>query len=611
MANESQQTTGLASSLLNAYSAKEISDIFAGIDKKIISLHQCSSDDFLTLNEHFKGYYRDSKKISANARQIFDLISGKENIDLNDQLVKYQTTFKNLTEAFETFIGNTARQADAIAGKLNLLFVPLNNYKQNIMALKYLATNIKLNAAYEEKEHGVMLANDSESMMLGIEDIKVHLNELDHALILVKKGSNDTFKRLEEIKSTNLEHIELINNRIRTSVNLLSKKNQEAIKKIPLLTQKTESSSGSLAKVITNLQFHDIIRQKIEHIQSTHKDIIKELEAIDANNTNVHNQAKMFLKIRDIAGLQAAQLLHANKEYQNAIESITARFVEIGDDLMMISTLCFELSVFSDGTDRTHFLEVRKNLEDATKFMQEFSKANDILPKQLARLKDSIKSVSNKISAILGYNDTLKIASEKVITDSAATEEVKTYGQVKTLQTDISQAINQCSELISEIENYAAHLHDFPGSDSETARIFNDMTDFSSQLPGFLASLTNSNETIQGLLNENATLSSAINGDIKTSIEGVKYYDFFEKSIDEIIVQLSTVNKRLTAEDTGTISHEEALKYIREKYTMASEHFIHDKILKKEEEGDTDLFDMQNLPESDAKKENDDNLELF
>ncbi|MCK7511950.1 MAG: hypothetical protein MZV70_53165 [Desulfobacterales bacterium] len=89
---------------------------------------------------------------------------------------------------------------------------------------------------------------------------------------------------------------------------------------------------------------------------------------------------------------------------------------------------------------------------------------------------------------------------------------------------------------------------------------------------------------------------------IKTSIEGVKYYDYFEKSIDEIIVQLSTVNKRLTAEDTGTISHEEALKYIRDKYTMASEHYIHDKILKKEEQGDTDLFDMQNLPESDAKE---------
>ncbi|MCK7511951.1 MAG: hypothetical protein MZV70_53170 [Desulfobacterales bacterium] len=77
------------------------------------------------------------------------------------------------------------------------------------------------------------------------------------------------------------------------------------------------------------------------------------------------------------------------------------------------------------------------------------------------------------------------------------------------------RAIKQSSELIADIESHAAQLQDFPGIDSEIARIFNDLTEFSSHLPGILASLSKSNELIQGLLTENATLSSAINAEYK------------------------------------------------------------------------------------------------
>jgi hypothetical protein len=610
MAKETKQATGLASSLLNTYSAREISDIFAEIDRKILSLHQCSSDDFLTLNEHFKGYYRDSKKIALNAKGIFDLMSGQDNVDLYQDLVNYESTFKTLTDSFENFIAHTSRHADFITGKLNLLFVPLNNYKQNIMTLKYLATNIKLNAAYEDKEQGAMLANDSESMMSGVEDLKTHLNDMDHILVKVKKASNDNIKRLEEIKSTNIEHINLINNRIHSSVTILSKKHQETVKKIPLLTQKTESSSSSLGKVITSLQFHDIIRQKIEHIQSTHKDIIKELDSIEDDGANVHNQAKMFLKIRDIAGLQAAQLLHANKEYQNAIESITGRFVEIGDDLLMISTLCYELSIFSDGSDRTHFLEVRKNLEDATRLFEEFTSANEILKKQLSRLHEVIHDLAQKIAIISGYNSILNSASEKVLSDSSASEEVKTYEQVRILQTDIASAMKQSQELIGEIAGHSKQMEDFSGINSHTNQDFNTLNEFNKNLPSILQSLSNNNEKIQGYLNDNTSLSSAISSDIKASIEGVKYYDFFEKSIDEIIIQLSTINKRLTTNDDSGLTKEESLEHIKQKYTMESEHIIHEQLIKQDEQG-TDIFEIGSMPAEDKKSEDDDNLELF
>jgi len=65
------------SALLNAYSIQEITTIFGEIDEKILSLHSCSSEDFLTLNAYFKKYYSDSKTISNNASNLFNILTNE------------------------------------------------------------------------------------------------------------------------------------------------------------------------------------------------------------------------------------------------------------------------------------------------------------------------------------------------------------------------------------------------------------------------------------------------------------------------------------------------------------------------------------------------------
>ena len=47
-------------------------------------------------------------------------------------------------------------------------------------------------------------------------------------------------------------------------------------------------------EVITNIQFHDIIRQKMEHIQTSQSDLIKELNTINQTSENNENQLSLF-----------------------------------------------------------------------------------------------------------------------------------------------------------------------------------------------------------------------------------------------------------------------------------------------------------------------------
>ncbi|NJO92890.1 MAG: hypothetical protein HC831_30900 [Chloroflexia bacterium] len=59
----------------------------------------------------------------------------------------------------------------------------------------------------------------------------------------------------------------------------------------------------------------------MEHVQHTHKEIIDELNAFDFNDksASLAEHTSKFLQIRDIAGVQVAQLIHTNQEYQDAI----------------------------------------------------------------------------------------------------------------------------------------------------------------------------------------------------------------------------------------------------------------------------------------------------
>ena len=64
--------------LSNDFSIHQFIDIFSGIDEQILQLHQCSSDDFLGLNADFKQYFKQSKLISENSRQILNDLTKSE-----------------------------------------------------------------------------------------------------------------------------------------------------------------------------------------------------------------------------------------------------------------------------------------------------------------------------------------------------------------------------------------------------------------------------------------------------------------------------------------------------------------------------------------------------
>ena len=80
---------------------------------------------------------------------------------------------------------------------------------------------------------------------------------------------------------------------------------------------------------------------------------------------------------------------------------------------------------------------------------------------------------------------------------------------------------------------------------------------------------------------------------IKSSLQKVKYYDFFEKIIEEIIFELNNVYTKLRTNDSSNKTAQTSnIDQLKQNYTVKSQHKIHDTYINTNGD-DVEFFDEQ------------------
>ncbi|HOP04200.1 MAG TPA: hypothetical protein PL017_07225 [Tenuifilaceae bacterium] len=591
----------------DSFSIKEVVEIFTLIDEQIIELHKCSSDDFLGLNAYFKQYYKHSKTISANAKEVLQSLTDSKSGNLLHNLEELYKNLKLNQNGFSKRIETSIELLKELLVLIDKLFLPIKNLNQDLMTIKFLLANLKLSSSNSKSiDENLGMFNEV------INDFKICSFQNESNLSSLKNQVKQALSNFEQIRSKNIHDLDTILNHIHYGIILFAEKHEESSRLIPEFTKKTENTSKSIAEIITNLQYQDIIRQKMEHIQATHKKVLADLEdySHSENETQIEHQQNLKNRIRDIANLQSAQLVHANKEYQHAIEIITDKFLAIGNDMTTISSMCREFSSSHDNTEELHLQSLLAKIENSSNVMNSFMDAGKSFTNHTDILTSGISKTAAGFSRFSASNEKLKSASTKLIdsfTEAEKHEEIleKSIEHVKTLCDDVDKFENIIQRVFGLIDEKGRLLSSNIKQHLETVKEKGFFAVSAQNLNNISHQLTTKNERIQILLDENLDLSSSVSVDVKKSIEKIRYYDFFDKVIVDIIGELNQIyNKLKTDQPKEGGSEIEDLNKIKSLYTMASEHIIHDKVTSGE--GDVDLFD-----EDEPKSDDDDNLELF
>ena len=575
-------------------SIKEIILVFSDIDVKITALNECSAEDFLSLNTNLKKFYKDAKVISEQTEQIYDIIAGNEHEKFFEELINLQDSLNKRINMLKNKILKSIRGLEKMLTSLNLVFVPLKNFNLNILTLNFLLVNLKLNIAYCDNKEIKPLAEMIDSITGEINKLKMMLPKISESLLMVKNVTRLSSGKLIEIRKKNILDIDRVTGQINDSVILLKDKQAVAAKKMPELTKRTQSYFDSVNKIIMNLQYHDIIRQKMEHVQATHKNIIKELSVMDMNSAaedgkmDLSETAKQFLQIRDIAGVQVAQLINTNKEYQKAFAVIMRKFWDISEDMSVISQLCNEFVGNNDLTD-SYYKDVQDRLRGTTTVLKRLITANEDFGGEIDTISETIDEKHDRIDEINkvyeGINEQIENILSTIKSQGPETGLDRITGEIKQIVDTILENLNDVVLFFSQAQNISKKLQEINHEDSGN-EISNNLKELTNKITELLASIEDHNEKIEAILTNNSKLSLNLSSEIKSSVEQVKYYDFFEKIMLEIVTELNNIYSKLDNNTLNMIKSNKAenLKALEERYTMESERIIHQQIINESED---------------------------
>jgi len=569
-------------------SKAELIATFSEIDERINDLHQRSSADFMQLNTHLKDYHNKGRIISENAFRILDTIAGKRNIDLLGELEKIHERLEESRARIEEEEFRKIQVLRDIMQKSNQLKIDLRNFKQDFITFKFLSSNYFLISNYEEFD--IEWSNSLEIWNTQILSIQQVLTSISNHVDSFKDQIAANILHIESRVEKSLKVFQNLSKETKVNIGSVMTKSQESILQFPVLKEKTAKSSKSISNIITHLQYHDIIRQKIEHIQKAHYKIIEDLnESIEKKKNYLENFDDDFLRIGDIADLQAAQLLLVSKEYQNALNIITGNFQSIANDLTIISNISNEFSYKDDFSEITLLKQIKNQLNEGIILLDlnNFRELNGEYTSARQKLDDISNEINKDIQTMM--NKLTKFRNPEKEDPENEISRTNVLSRIISLAEDIESKNGRICENINEIRNLSISIITSDEIVSWGSQMEQDRIHLMVNISRILDTLDKDNEELDNVLIENKELNYNILEKIENVINKVDYYDYFEKIVEQVISQLNSINYRLkpTASDNSLENKALNLQEIKTSYTMESERDVHDRVVSGSDLSDT------------------------
>jgi transposase-like protein len=605
--SEIKNTT--VSKVLETFTNETIQEAFTQIENKIANLISVTSKDFLKLNDKFKLYYNDIKEISNQSSVSFEEITSENQSKYIESLNDNSKRYHDILESVEYQIEKCFSILKNINKNFNVINLNILNYKQNLKTLKFLITNLKLVSVTSESQQSF----DT-------------INKLINSITTIYPCFDENFKVSNKMYQNSLKTIESLKEKIDTSKRLLThfsnailnaeNKFNEALRILPQLNENSNKCSIGLESIITNLQFQDIVSQKIDHIKKTHNQILEKLA--NENTAKLKDsfqiqKARTYVQISDICGLQAAQLIHSNKEYQHALSTITTKFSEIGEVIESIYNICHDFFEDSSKKDGFTVSDLLNDLNSYSAFAKEINLISNIFELQIESLilkSESIIECFNKIDEftkhLKEFNNTINEVNQRSGAKRLSQNNIK---QIASISDELEKTANTLFAIKSDNQKLMKFLrkefHDVYLKNNHEKNVSQLNKESEEHVRNIVEIYRHANTILTSTLSN----SSSIAGKIKNAFDEVEYYDLFESETENIIQILNNLHSKLREEDKLALRNSEDLENIKDNYTVDSEHKVHDSFTNNIDSIKNVLFDDSLFTGNESK--NDENLELF
>ena len=602
--------------------------------------------DFLAMGGRLQELHRDVREISKLSSSVTDLIAGDEITASVEGLHGMLSRFKELDSGSMHRSQALRRVMEALAA-IDHLVAGFNNIMR---ALNVLCVTVKIeNARFGESDTGFgTLAEDIKKLSIDIE------SKFNSILVEVKGLQAAIRRTLSLTVSAEKKHRgqgRAILDRMMQNLESLDEKHRRSSISANHLASSYEDVSRKIGAIVTSIQFHDIARQRFEHVREAIEGLFPLLARFDgqeAASPALRDEPSLassggdgpcggkddsfgaVIEVANVCQVQTRQLQGAETQIVRATRTILDSLRETSEAVLAISRDTRGLAGSADDDGQSFLSEVEEGLSAIADILSEYTDINRGLSESMRSVAGTVLQLSAHVKEIERIGTQIRLIALNAIVKAAhigeegAALEVLAEA-VHRLSIDTCENTSSIIESFNTMASVAEELATESERCSEEGDEANDRT--AEELSGLISSLRGVDESIVDTLRRIDAAGKDASEAIGKTIDGVSIHETVTKVVDAVVSELNSIIeecKAIVPQESWETGRMAALETLEASYTMEYERLAHQSALESEEgssEDDVALFaedEGGGAPGSDGKSDPEDlgedlgdNVELF
>ena len=587
-------------------------DLIPGIEEiieKIQSIVENSEDDILQIGKKLKDFLSDSKELFQMSSSVSSMITyevlKKGVLELNGLLSEFS---KRLAKSVNN-IGNDKEELLNIIEKINLIIYQMGDFRKIVKQLRMLGISIKIESSRlgDGGNEFFILAENVDNLSHQISDKSENILKKSKSLF---SEITKTINGLENLEIKQREQTDIILNETIHTINTFEQNYNNSYEMTDDIVKSSDKVTNSINNIVTSLQSHDIIRQKMEHSVEALNNLSVSLKKSEMSDNTTEISVTNLNVTHDVCELQIIQLNDSVSEFTAAILNIISNLSSVNQNVSSINSKTTSLlgpdSIFSDKSlliIQEELNAILTGLIKSSEISRELAKSIKSIVGIVSDLTKSvfeIEEVGNEIE-IIALNarvkaartgikgsslDVLAEAIQKLSLD--AKNHTGSISTVLNIISEISQRLNMESDLVVNEED------NIDSTKKKISEILNSFSDIGTKTSTVLKKFQNKVNNLKS--------------DIIITINSIAIHDWVKEKVSNIIEELTLIVNEIKNFGVFSSDRERNTNGLMKKYTMHSERKIHQSYT-----GDNNTSSNKSIIGNQLSKDNSfgDNVELF
>lgn len=545
---------------------------------RLQKLSGSTEDEFLGIGARLQEFYTRTVEIGTASVAVTDQVGGEE-IQANIR------ELGDIIDRMDHFLIHLKAEAElsSISLRETLLMIarvdePLAGFKKIMKVLHVLGTSTKIESARLG-----LLGASFHNVADDVENLAVQINDKS-ARIMAENVSlsgkiKQTLARMNEIEAAQNEDVSLVLDRTRTSLEMITGVHRKCAEVAAAIAASSNEVSRNIYEIVTSMQFHDITRQQLEHVQEALCSLESRLAAQAGSEVTCFassTSGEMAGEVYGVCQLQAAQLLHARDLLTKAVSGIVVNLTGLADKGRGIALQTRGMIGVADGAGDSFFVEIEKSLRPVIELLIKSTAANRNMAGAVGSVAATVGEIAIFVNDIEMIGEEIKLIALNSQVKAALTgDEGAALGvlaeAIQRLSIDACAQTAAVTDTLHEITRVTEDL--LAGVSVETGSAEMDIEAMAGRLKRLIESIRAMNDSVMATLAQSDASVQALSSDIDSATVGITVHHEVSAEVISIAAELERITEQ--ARESAPEAAATDLAALSGRYTMQSERQIH------------------------------------